>query len=88
MPFKYRKYFRLTLVASLLFVVLFQLWNPLSSSGVDIRPRQGQLEQKLFSEKIEDLLIGYPDIAYHIKEDVARLVHVCNLSLRNSCFFV
>ncbi|XP_037833006.1 beta-1,4 N-acetylgalactosaminyltransferase 1a isoform X2 [Kryptolebias marmoratus] len=40
-------------------------------SGVDIRPRQGKLEEKLFSEKTEDLISGYPDIAYHTKEDVA-----------------
>lgn len=76
MAYKYKKYFRLTFLAGLLFVVLFQFWKPLSSSGVDVRPRRGQLQTKLFSEKIEDLLIGYPDIAYHIKDDVARLVYV------------
>uniref|UniRef100_A0A3Q2ZG35 Beta-1,4-N-acetyl-galactosaminyl transferase 1a n=1 Tax=Kryptolebias marmoratus TaxID=37003 RepID=A0A3Q2ZG35_KRYMA len=77
MAHKCMTYLKLTLVAGLLFIVIFQFWIPSSSSGVDIRPRQGKLEEKLFSEKTEDLISGYPDIAYHTKEDVARFVSMC-----------
>lgn len=70
------KYFKLTLLAGLLFVVTFCFWSPSSSFGVNIHVRQGRLGQKLFNDKIEDLISGYPDIAYHIKDDVARFVCV------------
>lgn len=68
-----KKCLGLLLVSGLL-LALFHVWRPGTSSVVDIRPRQGDLMKKLFEAKIQDTVSGYHDIAYHIKEDVARCV--------------
>lgn len=68
-----KKCFGLTLVSGLLLLSLLQVWNSWTSPGVDIQPRQGSL-LKLLDRKIQDIMSGYRDIAYHIKVDVARWV--------------
>ncbi|XP_042346967.1 beta-1,4 N-acetylgalactosaminyltransferase 1a [Plectropomus leopardus] len=69
----------LILVSGLLLLALFCTWNPGTSLGVDIRPRQRGDMEKLFKEKIRDTISGYEDIAFHIKDDVA-----CHLA-QNTC---
>ncbi|KAM4562814.1 beta-1,4 N-acetylgalactosaminyltransferase 1a [Odontesthes bonariensis] len=74
----YQKVFRWILVSGLLLVPLFNFWSPWTSSGVDIRSRWSPV-QKVLSKKIGDIIRGYPDIAYHKKEEVA-----CRLA-QNAC---
>ncbi|KAM6924870.1 beta-1,4 N-acetylgalactosaminyltransferase 1a [Xenentodon cancila] len=65
----YKKCHKLFMVAGLLLV--FYFWRHWSYSGVDIWPSRGGPIQTLLSGKTSDILRAYPDIAYHIKEDVA-----------------
>ncbi|XP_039657545.1 beta-1,4 N-acetylgalactosaminyltransferase 1a isoform X2 [Perca fluviatilis] len=67
----YKKCVGLILVSGLL-LALFYAWSPGTSSGVDIRPRQEGLIKELIEGKIRDPFSGNHDIAYHIKDDVAR----------------
>nr|XP_033486076.1 beta-1,4 N-acetylgalactosaminyltransferase 1a isoform X1 [Epinephelus lanceolatus] len=60
------------LVTGLLSFALFCAWSPGTSSGVDIRPGQRGHIEKLLEEKIRDTISDYHDIAYHLKDDVAR----------------
>ncbi|XP_018521549.1 beta-1,4 N-acetylgalactosaminyltransferase 1a [Lates calcarifer] len=60
-------------------LALFHACSPGSSSGVDIRPRQGSPITALLKGKIQGIISGDEDIAYHIKEEVA-----CNLP-QNTC---
>lgn len=74
-----RKCLGLILASGLLLLALFYAWSPGTSSGVDIWQRQGRPVKKL-NAKMQDIISGNPDIAYHIKEDVAWCVmsqHVC-----------
>ncbi|KAF7664559.1 hypothetical protein LDENG_00172560 [Lucifuga dentata] len=68
------KYVGLLLVAELLLLLLFHAWCPGTSSGVNIQPKLHNSIQKLLMEKTIHAISGYPDIAYHIKEDVVCLL--------------
>ncbi|XP_035512832.1 beta-1,4 N-acetylgalactosaminyltransferase 1a [Morone saxatilis] len=60
------------LVCGLLLLVFFHYWSPGTSSAVDIQPRQRSPINNLLDVKIQDIISGYSDVPYHIKEDVAR----------------
>ncbi|XP_067448302.1 beta-1,4 N-acetylgalactosaminyltransferase 1a isoform X2 [Thunnus thynnus] len=74
-----KKSFGLIVISGLVLLALFHAWSPGTSSEVDIQPRQGSTIEKLLEEKIRKTISGYPNIAYHIKEDVA-----CRLA-KNTC---
>ncbi|XP_061592143.1 beta-1,4 N-acetylgalactosaminyltransferase 1a [Cololabis saira] len=65
----YKKSLKLFMVAGLLLV--FYFWRPWSCSGVDIQPRRADPIQTLLDGKTGKILGAYPDIPYHIKEEVA-----------------
>ncbi|XP_063750021.1 beta-1,4 N-acetylgalactosaminyltransferase 1a isoform X2 [Eleginops maclovinus] len=67
----FKKYLGLILLGGLL-IALFLAWSPRTTSAVDLWPRQGGLLKKLIKEKVQDTIGGHHDIAYHIKEDMAR----------------
>ncbi|XP_068453742.1 beta-1,4 N-acetylgalactosaminyltransferase 1a isoform X2 [Clinocottus analis] len=69
----FKKCLGLLLISGLL-LFLFCAWRPGTSSGVDLRTRQRGQIQKLLKGKIQDIIGVYPDIAYHIKDDVACLL--------------
>lgn len=63
------------LLTGLTLLALFYAWSPGTSSVVDVWPRQGNQLQKLLDETNQGIISGHHnDIAYHIKEDVARCV--------------
>lgn len=72
----YKKWLGLILVSvsGILLLAFFHAWGPGSSSEVNIQPRLESPIKKLLKGKIQDTIGGYQDIAYHIKEDVARCV--------------
>ncbi|XP_029291160.1 beta-1,4 N-acetylgalactosaminyltransferase 1a isoform X2 [Cottoperca gobio] len=74
----FKKGLGIILITGLL-LTLFSAWRRGTSTAVDIWPTQGGHIKKLLEAKIEDTLNGYPDIAYHIKDDVA-----CHLA-QNAC---
>lgn len=78
-----KKCLGLILLNGLLFLAILQVWSPWTHPGVDIEPRQGSSVKKLLDGKIQDIIGGYRDIAYHTKEDVAW----CVIS-QNTCYFV
>lgn len=82
MPVNYKRCLKVILFPVFLLVALFYFWNPSSSSGVDIQPRQDSPIQKLINEKIQNIKSDYSDITYKIKENAARCV-VCQY---NHCF--
>lgn len=78
-----KKCLGLILLSGLLLLALLQVLSPWTHSGVDIQQRQGSSVKKLLDGKIQDIISGYRDIAYHTKEDVAW----CVIS-QNTCYFV
>ncbi|XP_062247261.1 beta-1,4 N-acetylgalactosaminyltransferase 1a isoform X2 [Platichthys flesus] len=60
-------------------IALFHTWSHETSSGVDLRQRHGGSVKTLLARQIEDINSGYEDIAFRIKEQVARQL------ARNSC---
>lgn len=74
MLFACKKCFRLILacVGGLLLTTLFYEWSLWASSEVDIQARHRSQIQKLVNGIVEDTISGSLDIAYHVKEDVAR----------------
>lgn len=70
----HKKFFGLILVLSGILLTALFYWNPGSISEVNIQPRQESAIKKLLEEKIQHTIGGYQDIAYRIKENVARCV--------------
>lgn len=71
----YKKFLGLILVSMTGGLLLAYLqWNLGSSSGVDIQPRLESPVKKLLERNIQRTIGGYQDIAYHIKQNVARCV--------------
>uniref|UniRef100_A0A7N5ZUV9 Beta-1,4 N-acetylgalactosaminyltransferase n=1 Tax=Anabas testudineus TaxID=64144 RepID=A0A7N5ZUV9_ANATE len=68
----HKKFFGLILVLSGILLTALFYWNPGSISEVNIQPRQESAIKKLLEEKIQHTIGGYQDIAYRIKENVAR----------------
>uniref|UniRef100_A0A8D2ZL75 Beta-1,4 N-acetylgalactosaminyltransferase n=1 Tax=Scophthalmus maximus TaxID=52904 RepID=A0A8D2ZL75_SCOMX len=75
----YKKCLGLICVNAVGLMALFYSWSLESSSGIDLRLRHGIPVKKLLAGKIQDIIGGYDDIAYHINEEVAR--HLAH----NSC---
>lgn len=67
-----KKFLGLILISGLLLTALLHVWNPWSGSVVDIQPRQQSTMKNLIERTTQLLVSSYEDIAYHIKEDVAR----------------
>lgn len=65
------KFLGLILISGLLLTALLHVWESRSGSVVDIGPRQQSTIKNLVDRTSQHLVSVYPDIAYHIKEDVA-----------------
>lgn len=70
-----KKCLSLVLVSGLVLLAFFHGWSSRNYSAVDIRIKhRGSLATQVNQRKLHVVANGYPDIAYSIKEEVARYV--------------